>query len=39
MLLKYFKRLISFLINIGREREDISWKEVNGMMREDKSEK
>lgn len=39
MLLKLFKKLMSLLKKFGRRKEDISWKEINGIVRENKSKK
>ncbi len=38
-MVRFFKRLIELLKNIGRKKEDISWKEINGIIREDRSKK
>ncbi len=39
MVHKYIKRLISLFKSIGRNRADISWKEINGIIRENKPKK
>ncbi len=39
MLRRLFENLMYLLKNVGRKREDISWKEISGIMKEDKSKK
>ncbi len=39
MVRRFLTNLVSFFKNLGRKRQDISWKEINGVMREDKSKK
>lgn len=39
MVRRFLTHLVTFLKNLGRKRQDISWKEINGIMRDDRSRK
>ena len=36
MTTKFFQNVFAFFKNIGRKKEDISWKEISGMTKTDK---
>jgi len=39
MITKLFHKIIAFIRSIGRSKEDISWKEISGMVKHDKRSK
>lgn len=38
-MVRFFKRLVALLKDIGRKKEDISWKEISGITKADRLKK
>lgn len=37
MIAKFFKKLLGLFQNLSRRKEDVSWKEISGMVRENET--
>lgn len=39
MITKLIHKFVAFIKNLGRRKEDVSWKEISGMVKEDRLNK